>query len=320
MELAAKGVTEDRLLFIWTYAVLSAALLVPVGVVWVVVADEPPRLVWFGAAAFSAAMHIGYQLTLQRGYAEGDLNLVYPLARGTGPLLTFVVAVTVLGERPGVVGGVGVALVVAGVLLISWSPRAIHANPWPGVVWGSLTGVSIAAYTVWDSHAVTDLEVPPLPYFVLNVVLQVPALTLMARRRIPQVRRAWPGLARPALVVADSRRSPTSWCWWRCSKRRSLWSPLPARAASWSVPCSAGLRSARPAGRTGWLARPSSRPGSRRSWWAEGCALWSPTVATRRLMLRFVTNRRPVRGLVPNRNDTATQAAVRDQSVTIRTR
>ena len=199
---AAKGVTEDRLLFIWTYAVLGAALLLPVGVVWVVVTDETPRLVWVGAAALSAALHIAYQLTLQRGYAEGDLNLVYPLARGTGPLLTFVIAVMVLDERPGVVAAVGVLLVVGGVLLISWSPRATHGSPWPGVVWGSLTGVTIAAYTVWDSHAVNDLEVPPLAYLALNVVLQVPALTLMARRRIPRIRQAWRQLARPALTVA----------------------------------------------------------------------------------------------------------------------
>jgi drug/metabolite transporter (DMT)-like permease len=147
-------------------------------------------------------MHIAYHLVLQRGYAVGELNLVYPLARGTGPLLTFVVAVTVLGERPGVVGALGVLLVVAGVLLISWSPRATHGNPWPGIFWGGLTGVTIAAYTVWDSHAVTDLDVSPLPYFVLGLVCQVPALTLMARRRIPDVRRAWPALARPALAVA----------------------------------------------------------------------------------------------------------------------
>ena len=44
---AAKGVTEDRLLFIWTYAVLSAALLVPVGAVWLVVADD--RRAWSGS-------------------------------------------------------------------------------------------------------------------------------------------------------------------------------------------------------------------------------------------------------------------------------
>jgi drug/metabolite transporter (DMT)-like permease len=147
-------------------------------------------------------MHIAYQVALQRGYAEGDLNLVYPLARGTGPLVTFVVAVVLLGERPGVVAAIGVLLVVAGVLLISWSPPAAPGRSMPGIVWGTVTGVSIAAYTVWDSYAVTDLEVPPLPYFVLGLICQVPALTMLARRRIPGARGAWPALARPALVVA----------------------------------------------------------------------------------------------------------------------
>lgn len=200
--LAAKGATRDRLLFIWLSAVLSAALFVPLGVVWVVVSGDRPSWVWLGAAAFSAAMHIGYMLVLQRGYAAGDLNLVYPLARGTGPLLTFVVAVTVLGERPGVLGAVGVLLVVAGVLLISIAPRHTRGSTLPGVLWGSATGVTIAAYTVWDSHAVTDLDVPPVAYFALGLVCQVAALTVMAQRRIPDVRRAWPALARPALVVA----------------------------------------------------------------------------------------------------------------------
>ena len=263
---AAKGVTEDRLLFIWTYAVLSAALLLPVGVVWLVVTDESPSLVWVGAAALSAAMHIAYQLTLQRGYAEGDLNLVYPLARGTGPLLTFVVAVTVLGERPGLVAGVGVALVVAGVLLISWSPRAMHANPWPGVVWGSLTGVAIAAYTVWDSHAVTDLDVPPVPYFVLNVVLQVPALTLMARRRLPQVRRAWPGLVRPALAVAVL----SSIAYVLVLRGHAAGAGRAGRCCPREQHrgrCAAGLAGSRrgPRRPPAWLARPSSQRGSRRS-------------------------------------------------------
>jgi drug/metabolite transporter (DMT)-like permease len=158
--------------------------------------------VWLGAAALSAAMHIGYQLALQRGYAEGELNVVYPVARGTGPLLTFVVAATVLDERPGVVAGIGVLLVVVGVLLISWSPGAAHGNPWPGVVWGLLTGVAIAAYTLWDSHAVTALAVPPVAYFVVGLVCQVPALSLMAGARLREVRIARPRLARPALVVA----------------------------------------------------------------------------------------------------------------------
>ncbi|MBF4765619.1 EamA family transporter [Nocardioides islandensis] len=201
--LAAKGITEDRVVFIWLYAALSAAIWLPIALVWVVVHDERPTWTWLGAAAVSASMHITYQLVLQRGYAEGDLNLVYPIARGTGPLLTFVVAVAVLGERPGVVGAVGVLLVVAGVLLISYVPRRRHRpGAGAGVLWGALTGVTIAAYTLWDSHSVTDLGVPPVTYFVLGLLCQVPALTVMANGKLREVRRAWPALRRPALVVA----------------------------------------------------------------------------------------------------------------------
>ena len=149
-------------------------------------------------------MHIGYQLALQRGYAEGDLNLVYPLARGTGPLLTFVVAVTVLGERPGVVAGIGVLLVVAGVLLISWSPRATHGNPWPGVLWGLLTGVAIAAYTrLGQPRGHRPGRAAAAVLRARTASCQVPALTLMAAAPDPSdVRRAWPASARPALAVA----------------------------------------------------------------------------------------------------------------------
>ncbi len=50
--------------------------------------------------AVSAALHLGYFLSLQLGYRSGDLSLVYPLARGTGPLLATAAAVGILGERP----------------------------------------------------------------------------------------------------------------------------------------------------------------------------------------------------------------------------
>lgn len=200
--LAAKGVQSDRLLFIWLYATASGVLWLPVAVAWMWWSGTWPQWSWLGAAALSAAMHIAYQLALQKGYAEGDLNLVYPLARGVGPLLTFVVAVSVLDERPGIWGAVGVLLVVAGVLLISWGPRTRHASVWPGVAWGGLTGATIAAYTLWDSHAVTDLAVPPVAYFVLGLLCQVPALSLLAGGRLRAARRAWPSLARPVLVVA----------------------------------------------------------------------------------------------------------------------
>jgi drug/metabolite transporter (DMT)-like permease len=202
--LAVKGVSggPDRVAFIWVYIVASAAVWVPIAVVWVVVSDERPTWSWLTGAVVSALLHVAYQLVLQRGYAEGDLNLVYPLARGAGPLLTFVVAVSVLGQHPAPAEVVGVLAVVGGVLLISLGGPAGH--PRAGVVWGLCTGVTIAAYTLWDNHSVNGLDVPPVPYFVLGLVLQLPfLLVLLARRQSPTpVREVWRQSRRPALIVA----------------------------------------------------------------------------------------------------------------------
>ncbi len=97
----------------------------------------------------------------------------------------------------------GVLLVVVGVLLISYSPRRRHGpGTRSGVFWGAATGVTIAAYTLWDSHSVTDLDVPPLTYFALGLLCQVPALTVMASGSLRGVRRAWPALWKPAAAVA----------------------------------------------------------------------------------------------------------------------
>jgi drug/metabolite transporter (DMT)-like permease len=199
--LAAKGVTGDRVAFIWLYVVTTVVCWGPVAVVWTVVRDESPDRWWLVGGAVTAVLHIGYQLVLQRGYAEGDLTVVYPLARGSGPLLTFVAAVVVLGQRPGPVAAAGVLAVVAGVLLIAFG-RGQHGVR-AGVVWGLLTGATIASYTLWDNFSVNHLDVPPLPYFVLGTVLQMPWLAvLLARRRDPQpLGDVWHAAWGPVLTV-----------------------------------------------------------------------------------------------------------------------
>ena len=198
--LAIKGVTEDRVTFIWLYIVTTVVFWVPVAVVWLVATGERPQGGWLVGAAVTGILHVVYQLVLQRGYAEGDLNLVYPVARGSGPLLTFVVAVVVLGQRPGTVAAVGVLAVVAGVLLIALPAGQVGVHT--GVLWGILTGATIASYTLWDNYSVNHLEVPPLPYFVLGTVLQLPWLTgLMVARRQTPIREVWRATRGPALVV-----------------------------------------------------------------------------------------------------------------------
>ena len=164
-----------------------------------------PTWWWLAAPLVSAVLHVVYQLVLQRGYAEGDLNLVYPLARGAAPLLTFLFAVTVLDQHPGPAEVAGVLAVVGGVLLISFGGRAgLLTADRAGVIWGLGTGATIAAYTLWDNHSVNGLDLPPVPYFVLNIVLQLPFLAvLLVRRRDPTpVREVWRSSRTAALTVA----------------------------------------------------------------------------------------------------------------------
>ena len=204
--LAIKGAGgEDRVAFVWLYILLCSAIWTPIGAVWVLVTGESPTWWWLGAPLVSAVLHVVYQLALQRGYAEGDLNLVYPLARGAGPMLTFLFAVTVLDQHPGPEEVLGVLAIVSGVLLISLGARAgrLRADR-AGVIWGLATGATIAAYTLWDNHSVNGLDLPPVPYFVLNLVLQLPflAVLLVRRRDRTPVREVWTSARTAALTVA----------------------------------------------------------------------------------------------------------------------
>jgi len=200
--LAAKQVQVDGVAFVWLYVVGSVLLWAPIAVVWVVATGERPHWAWLYAGALTAFFHTIYQLVLQRGYERGDLNLVYPLARGTGPLLTFLFAVTVLGDRPDAVAVAGVLAVIAGVLLISLGGRSHTGSTRAGVLWGIGTGVAIAAYTLWDDHAVNALDVPPLPYFVLGLLLQIPVLTLLLGRRRALLPTVWREARSQVIAVA----------------------------------------------------------------------------------------------------------------------
>ena len=206
--LAVKGATStDQVGFVWLYVAASSALWLPIGIVWAVATGDRPTWWWLVGALGSALLHVVYQLVLQRGYAASDLNLVYPVARGAGPMLTFVVAVVVLGQQPRPVVVAGVLAVVGGVLLISLGgrPRTRSRRAGrSGVVWGLATGATIAAYTLWDNHSVNALDVPPVPYFALGLVLQLPFLAVLLRNRsdpVP-VRELWSTSSTPALVVA----------------------------------------------------------------------------------------------------------------------
>ena len=110
----------------------------------------------------SAILHVAYFLLLQRGYQIGDLSVVYPIARGTAPVLTTVAAVVLLGERPSL-SALWVRPWLRWVFLSWRNPtKATAVDGRRAVAFGLVTGVLIACYTICDKLAVANYGVPPL--------------------------------------------------------------------------------------------------------------------------------------------------------------
>ena len=120
------------------------------------------------ALAATCVLHALYSASLQRGYRVADLSIVYPVARGTGPLLAFFGAIVVLGERPTRLAAAGALLVVVGVFVIAGGRRlwdrtgAVRGDPLAGLRWGATTGLLIASYTLNDGYAVKVLLISPI--------------------------------------------------------------------------------------------------------------------------------------------------------------
>ncbi|CAM3958091.1 EamA-like transporter family protein [Bordetella tumbae] len=201
--LASKYKRGNTLLFVWAYSCASTLLWIPIAVGLMVQGQQTMDGQLAVAAVVSAALHIAYSLTLQAGYDRADLGVVYPIARGTGPVLTMLFAILVLGEWLNFVALFGALLVVSGVLVVAGNPfRSGSRRPLQGMLWGAATGATIASYTVWDSYAVTSLHVAPVGYYAGTLLLQGLTLTpgaLRQRRHIPAALRA---NAAPILIVA----------------------------------------------------------------------------------------------------------------------
>jgi drug/metabolite transporter (DMT)-like permease len=187
---------------VWLYSAVAAVVCLPVAVGTVVAAGQVPHWTWL-ATLVSGALHSAYFVLLQRGYATGDLSVVYPLARGTGPLLSVLAAVLLLRERPAVLQLVGAGVVVVGILVVGGLGSGPGRFRWTaGVGYGLATGVLIAVYTVWDAHAVTDLAVPPIVLLTGTVLFEVVLLSPVAVSRRGDVGVLWRAHWRTAITVA----------------------------------------------------------------------------------------------------------------------
>ena len=189
--------------FVWLFDAASTLLYAPLALIVVLRPHAPLTPLGYGFIAGSAILHLAYFLMLQQGYRIGDLSLVYPLARGTGPMLSTTAAIIFFGERPGPLALAGAVLIGVGTFVLAGGGgglRQPHARR--AVVFALLTGVIIASYTLWDKRAVSNLGIPPL---LLNWSLGVGRVGLLAPyalRQRAKIAAIWRTYRREVLVVA----------------------------------------------------------------------------------------------------------------------
>lgn len=157
--------------FMWWMSAAAALAYAPLGY-WLlsqygVSAEGVPWVVG------TVLLHALYFILLGRAYRFGDLSMVYPIARGTGPLLVPVLAVLFLGEQLSLLGVVGVILIVAGVvtlpmggLTLAAFGRLAEARHDPAARYALLTGVTIAAYSALDKAGVARVQPVLYGYFI----------------------------------------------------------------------------------------------------------------------------------------------------------
>lgn len=207
--LAAKHSGGDHH-FVLMVVVMIAVLWSPV--LWIWGPQELPRWQWadWALVAASGLIHVLYFLALLKGYRLADLTVVYPVARGSGPLLTAIGAGLWLDEAMGAAALAGLLSMSAGIWLIAGVPgwRALapgtpeRARLGNGLFWGALTGVAIAAYTLLDGYAMRVALLSPLVYDYLANVLRLPWLMPLAWKDRGRALGVWRTQWRPALIVA----------------------------------------------------------------------------------------------------------------------
>ena len=182
-------------LFVWLFGAVSVLAAAPIACwAWL----EHPQIfshwMWFAALA-SGLVHVLYSLVLQKAYRVSDFAVVYPIARGTGPMLSVVAAIILLGEKPSPVGWISVAAVLLGVFISAGGINIFRSTPGHprhlGVLWGMLTGLFIASYTVIDGWAIKSLGMTPILFYAVGLLFRTVVLAPFALRTPRELVKQW---------------------------------------------------------------------------------------------------------------------------------
>ena len=188
---------------VWLFATLSALIYAPLaaGIIWI----QKPVFEWphYALMFASAVLHTAYYMLLDRGYRSGDLSIVYPIARGSAPLITVLCAVLLLQEHPTVLAVAGAALIAGGAVALTGDPRKLRqSGNFHAVGFALLTGCMIASYTLVDKVAVWAFLIPPLVQDWAANLGRVALMTPMALKQRQEIIPTWRRAKKEIIAIA----------------------------------------------------------------------------------------------------------------------
>lgn len=153
-----------------------------------------PVLFWVGLPdigawkwlILSVLFHIGYTLSLSRCYTLADFNQVYPISRGSAPLMTAILGFFLFQEKLPVMGLLGILLIILGIILISRSRKTAEFNlRKDALFFALLTALFTASYTLSDGNG-SRVGTSPLAYILWLFFLNGLVMYLLAWLRYRQ--------------------------------------------------------------------------------------------------------------------------------------
>ena len=196
----------DKEVFVWCLLVAASLMLVPLGAILLWLNPIQGAGWWFVLATI--LLHILYFVLLGRSYEQGDLSLVYPIARGVGPMLVPVLAVLFLGETVALPAIFGIATIVVGIYILAWwgNFHSLLRRPLEFLTnnatrYAVLTGVTIAVYALVDKPGVGHVQ--PFLYMYLMTLGSAVGLSpyILRGKGIVAIQREWRTSFAPILVA-----------------------------------------------------------------------------------------------------------------------
>jgi len=169
---------KDQLLAFALIGVGGIAVAIPL----IIISPLPHKDCWPYLAS-SVAIHVLYVLGLMRAYSYGEFSQVYPLARGTSPLVVTILAAAFVHERPSPVQLAGVLVVSVGLATLVLGGRRPGRAAFLAAV---ATGLTIAAYTTVDGVGVraSGSALAYIGWLMMLQSLGVPLWALIRRRDV----------------------------------------------------------------------------------------------------------------------------------------